>query len=243
MEIKIPDKAWDFFSDVSKTVKSFVFLGIFCFAGFVIYALYVKKEDPVPDLTNQQKDKIAVQNVDIDKRKDSIIARYKRLENIDQGVYRDEINKECVRIQQRLKYCTRVDFWKIRSNWQEDTKKYRPLSMVLISSSDNFQFDYKYEKEVPDGYYYFATKILSDDIYLVEDVTNNGHIYYDPKTASFFKTYSTKAVMGGLVTGNATEWYVVTFSFSEINPMTYNNNLGSNLRNFRRFVQKRTVEP
>jgi hypothetical protein len=239
MAVKIPSEAWSFFKDVPKWSKTLVFLFVFVFAGFVIYALYVKKEDPVPTLNEQQKNKKAIQDADVDIKKDSIIANYKRLEKIEKGEFREEISKECVRIQQRLKYCTRVDYWKVIVNYNHETRKVKPLFAVLISSSDDFQFDFKDEVILGDGYFYFAERIMSENTFMVDDVSENGHIYYNRWTKNFLERYSTKSLMGASVSGDREVWYLVSFSFSETYPKSFNNNLNRVLSDFRRFVKKR----
>lgn len=225
----------------SKLVRNILILSfaVSSFAGTGV--MIFKSLNPVPELSQKQMEKKAIQDVDIELKKDSIIARYKMMEKIESGEYREEISKECVRIQQKLKYCTRVDYWKVTCDYNNEKGVCEATFVVLISSSDNFKFDHRSTNKITGGYLYFANRTLNEDVCMIPDVISDGHLFYDPDTKRFLNRYSTKSLMGAKVSGNSKEWYLVTFSFSEINPETYNNNLLNTLIDFRRYVVKREL--
>jgi len=241
MEVKIPDKAWDFFSDVSNWAKTLVFVSAFAFAGFVIYALYIKKEDPVPDLSTEQKTKKAKQNVEISIEEKRIFDDLQRKDKMNNGTYRDEINKQCANIQRDLKDCVRVDYWKVDNDGEPIYNDQSAYFLTIISSSNDFQFDFRNKKEIPRGYFWFANEILSKQIHVEGDVENNGSIVYDPETRDFLRFYETKSLVGAVVKSDRYEWYFVTYSFKDliVEGSAREVFLKQHIRDFRRFVQKR----
>ena len=173
------------------------------------------------------------------KKYDSLVKTIERKENDKNDNYKNDISRACVRLQESLNNCIHVTYWKVHNNGQPIDIESKAYFMVMLSSSDNLELDYKKDQELPEGYFNFAKEVVSRPLYLVDDVRTNGAIYYDADTKSRLELMGTVSMMGASVKRTKYEWLIVTFSFSKIYPESFNPNLKITLLDFRRYVQKR----